>query len=201
MLVILTTLGVILVSVAQYIGSIIALLFGRRLTWLWVALAVFGFVSRIVIVGLYRETILIRAFSMLAGGVLAAVIAVILNRRFPKAFLAIGGFVASASTAIQLFGPLLNPFPEWVVMSALAIAGVVGSYWILRNPDLAGVVLSAFIGASMLTSNLMNNLDLPESSRFQVLMAITLIGISFQLWRERRAKAKEEPALKGGQAA
>jgi MFS family permease len=195
-----TVIGFVLLSAAQYIGSIISLLFGRRLTWLWVALATFAFFSRAVSLLLFRETVLLRIAAMLAGGLLAAMLALLLSRRYPKATLLVGGFLAAGFTAVQLFGPLLNPFPEWIVIGVLVFSGIVGSVWTNNNPELAGMILSAFIGASLLTSNLMENLDLIESLRFQVLMAVTLIGIVFQLWR-RGVKSGEQIVSEGEAAA
>jgi hypothetical protein len=195
-----TVIGFGLLSAAQYIGSIISLLFGRRLTWLWVALATFAFVSRAVSLLLFRETVLIRVAAMLVGGLLATVLALLLSRRYPRATFIVGGFLATGFTAVQLFGPLLNPFPEWIVIGVLVLSGVSGAAWTLNNPELAGLILSTFVGASLLTSNLMENLDLVESLRFQVLMAITLIGIVFQLWR-LRVRSGEQTVSEGEAAA
>ena len=170
-------------------GGFVSLFFGRRMTWLWVALAVYNIVSRGLAVALYRESDLVRLGGAIIAGIVVAVAAIFLARRFPRAVLAAGGFLAGGLISVQALGPLLNPFPEWLVIGILVALGIAGGVWAVRNPESAGIVLSALVGAGILTSFLMTNMGLEESVRLQVYAVLALAGIGFQFWRERRATA------------
>lgn len=182
-------LSVLLLALVRFGGGLVSLFFGRRMTWLWVALAVYNIVSRGLAVALYRESDLARLGGAILAGIVAAVAAIILARRFPKAVLAIGGFLAGGLISVQALGPLLNPFPEWLVISLLVALGIAGGVWAVRNPESAGIVLSTLVGAGILTSFLMTTMGLEESVRLQVYAVLALAGIGFQFWRERRAAA------------
>jgi MFS family permease len=148
-------------------------------------------------VGLYRETDVNRLAPALGVGIVAAIGAALLARRFPKAVLAVGGFLAGGLISVQALGPLLNPFPEWLVISLLVGAGFVSGAWAVRNPDFAGIVFSALVGAGIMTSVLMNWLQLEEGVRLQVYVVLALAGIGFQFWRERRAAASASIQIPG----
>jgi hypothetical protein len=190
-------LSVLALVLVRFGGGFISLFFGRRLTWLWVALAVYNIVSRGLAVGLYRETDFTRLATALVVGIVAAFVAVLLARRFPRAVLAVGGFLASGLIAVQALGPLLNPFPEWLVISLLVGAGFLGGAWAVRNRDSAGIVLSALVGAGIMTTVLMNWLQLEETVRLQVYAVLALAGIGFQFWRERRTTASATIQIPG----
>jgi len=190
-------LSVLALVLVRFGGGFISLFFGRRLTWLWVALAVYNIVSRGLAVALYRETDVNRLAPALVVGIVAAVAAALLARRFPKAVLAVGGFLAGGLIAVQALGPLLNPFPEWLVISLLIGAGFLSGAWAMRNPDSAGIVLSALVGAGIMTTVLMNWLKLEEGVRLQVYAVLALAGIGFQFWRERRTTASAAIQIPG----
>jgi hypothetical protein len=189
--------SVLVLVLVRFGGGFISLFFGRRLTWLWVALAVYNIVSRGLAVALYRETDVNRLAPALVVGIVAAVAAALLARRFPKAVLAVGGFLAGGLIAVQALGPLLNPFPEWLVISLLIGAGFLSGAWAMRNPDSAGIVLSALVGAGIMTTVLMNWLKLEEGVRLQVYAVLALAGIGFQFWRERRTTASAAIQIPG----
>ena len=63
--------AVIALIVVQIGGAIGALFFGRKLPWIWFALAVLVLVMKVVQVALYRETDGYRAIASLAAGFLA----------------------------------------------------------------------------------------------------------------------------------
>jgi hypothetical protein len=189
--------GLIFVEVG---GSIAALFFGRKLPWIWFALAVLQFVSKVVGVAAYRETDAIRAGASLAAGFLAAGLALLLQRRFPGAVLVVGGFLAAGLTIIQVLGPLLNPFPQWLVISILVAGGIGGAIWTRTNRDTATIVLSAMIGAGILTDQIITLMQIDEASRFQVYAVLALAGIGFQLWRERRERRATPPQAQGASA-
>ena len=76
--------AVIALIVVQIGGAIGALFFGRKLPWIWFALAVLVVVMKVVQVALYRETDGLRAIVSLAAGFLAVGLALLAQRRFPR---------------------------------------------------------------------------------------------------------------------
>jgi hypothetical protein len=112
----------------------------------------------------------------------------------------VGGFLAAGLTAIQVLGPLLNPLPQWLVIALLVAAGVGGAIWTRTNQDTATIVLSAMIGAGILTDQLVTLLQIDEASRFQVYAVVALIGIGFQVWRERRERRSALSQVQGESA-
>jgi hypothetical protein len=197
LLAILVVIGLIVVTIG---GSIAALFFGRKLPWIWFALATLELGTKVAAVALYREIDAVRAGVSLAAGFLAAGLALLLQRRFPGAVLLAGGFLAAGLTIIQVLGPLLNPFPQWLVISVLVAGGIAGAIWAFTNRRTATIVFSGMIGAGVLTDQLVGLLQVDESSRFQVYAVLALAGIGFQLWRERRKKQKAPAQEQGAPA-
>jgi hypothetical protein len=187
---ILALVVIIALVVVQVGGAIGALFFGRKLPWIWFALAVLQVVSKVVAVAGYRDTDVIRGIASLVAGFLAAGLALLLQRRFPAPVLVVGGFLAAGLTAIQVLGPLLNPLPQWLVISLLVAAGIAGAIWTRTNRDSATIVLSALIGAGILTDQIVDLMQIDEASRFQVYAVLALIGMGFQFWRERRERKR-----------
>jgi hypothetical protein len=185
---------VIALIVVQIGGAIGALFFGRKLPWIWFALAVLVLVMKVVQVALYRETDGYRAIASLAAGFLAAGLALLLQRRFSSVVLVVGGFLAAGLTIIQVLGPLLNPFPQWLVITILVAGGIAGALWTRTNRDTATIVLSALIGAGVLTDEIVDLMQIDEASRFQVYAVLALIGIGFQFWQERRERKRASQA-------
>jgi hypothetical protein len=65
--------------------------------------------------------------------------------------LAVGGFLAGGLIYVQALGPLLNPFPEWLVISILV--GIGRGRHGLRNPT-AGSPSGALVRSGLMTSML-----------------------------------------------
>ena len=191
---------VIALIVVDVGGAIGALFFGRKLPWIWFALAALELASKVVQVALYRETDGLRALASLAAGFLAAGLALLLQRRFPGAVLVVGGFLAAGLTIIQVLGPLLNPFPQWLVIAILVAGGIGGAIWTHTNRDTATIVLSGLIGAGVLADLLVDAMGVDEALRFQVYAVLALAGIGFQFWREHRERKGAPPQAQGASA-
>jgi len=191
---------IIALIVVQIGGAIGALFFGRKLPWIWFALAALVLAMKVVQVALYRETDGLRALASLAVGFLAAGLALLLQRRFPGVVLVVGGFLAAGLTIIQVLGPLLNPLPQWLVIAILVAGGIAGAIWTRTNQDTATIVLSALIGAGVLTDEIVTLMQIDETSRFQVYAVIALIGMGFQFWQERRQRRAAPPRAQGASA-
>jgi hypothetical protein len=191
---------IIALIVVQIGGAIGALFFGRKLPWIWFALAALVLAMKVVQVALYRETDGLRALASLAVGFLAAGLALLLQRRFPGVVLVVGGFLAAGLTIIQMLGPLLNPFPQWLVIALLVAGGIAGALWTRTNQDTATIVLSALIGAGVLADLLVDAMGVDETLRFQVYAVLALAGIGFQVWQERRERRGAPPQAQGASA-
>jgi len=197
---ILALIVIIALLVVQIGGAVGALFFGRRLPWIWFALAVLQVASKVAGVALYRETDTIRAIASLVAGLLAAGLALLLQKRFPSPVLVVGGFLAAGLTTIQVLGPLLNPLPQWLVFVLLVAAGIAGAIWTRTNRDTATIVLSALVGAGVLTSEIIGPLQIDETSRFQVYAVFALLGMGFQFWQERRERRRRSSLPQGASA-
>lgn len=182
-LALLVLLGLVVVHYGVTIG---ALAFGRRFPWLWFTLAVYMFVSKVLSVALFTQTDTIRGLVSLGGAVVAAVLAWLLQRRFQSVVLAVGGFLGAGLIIIQVLGPLLNPAQQWMVLGLLVAGGIAGAFWAWRDRDTATIVLSALIGAGVLSNELVDLMGIDEPHRFQVLVILALAGVGFQTWRKRR---------------
>ena len=200
MILILLAAMIIALIVVQIGGAIGALFFGRKLPWIWFALAALVLAMKVVQVALYRETDGLRALASLAAGFLAAGLALLLQRRFPGVVLVVGGFLAAGLTIIQVLGPLLNPLPQWLVIALLVAGGIAGAIWTRTNQDTATIVLSALIGAGVLTDEIVTLMQIDEASRFQVYAVLALIGMGFQFWQERRQRRAAPPQAQGASA-
>ena len=192
--------AVIALLVVQIGGAIGALFFGRKLPWIWFALAVLVLAMKVTHVALYRETDGLRAIVSLVAGFLAAGLALLAQRRFPHAVLLVGGFLAAGLTIIQVLGPLLNPLPQWLVITLLVAGGIAGALWTRTNQDTATIVLSALIGAGVLADLLVDAMGIDETLRFQVYAVLALAGIGFQVWQERRQRRGAPPQAQGASA-
>jgi hypothetical protein len=180
--------ALIALIVAQIGGALGALFFGRKLPWLWFALAVLVLVMKVVHVAMYRELDGLRALASLGAGFVAAALALVLQRRFPAVVLVVGGFLAGGLTTVQVLGPLLNPAPQWLVIALIALAGIGGAVWTRTNRSAAVIVLSALIGAGVLADEIVDFMQIDETLRFQVYAVLALAGIGFQVWMERRER-------------
>ena len=188
---------VIALIVVQIGGAIGALFFGRKLPWIWFALATLVLAMKVVQVALYRETDGLRAIVSLVAGFLAAGLALLLQRRFSSVVLVVGGFLAAGLTIIQVLGPLLNPLPQWLVITILVAGGIAGALWTRTNRETATIVLSALIGAGVLTDEVVTLMQIDEASRFQVYAVLALIGMGFQFWQERRERKRASSQAQG----
>ena len=119
---------------------------------------------------------------------------------FPSVVLLVGGFLAAGLTIIQVLGPLLNPLPQWLVIAILVAGGIAGALWTRTNQDTATIVLSALIGAGVLTDEIVTLMQIDEASRFQVYAVIALIGMGFQFWQERRERKRASSQAQGASA-
>lgn len=131
----------------HYIAGLILLLFGRKLFWLFVAVA--GFLVGMELAGLFlmHHAAWIRLLAAVGAGVLGATAALFAQR---VAF-AFAGFYAGAFLVLiptGLFGFSFNPLPFIVA------GGVVGAVLAVLFMDRAIIVLSCLVGAGTIVQAL-----------------------------------------------
>ena len=166
--------------------GLLLLLLGRRLFWLFVAVA--GFVAGVeaapyVLPHQSELSVLIVALVL---GVIGALLAVFLQ----KVAIALGGFVAGGYLAIVLCAPLLGgagiAYPgAWL---CFLIGGILGAILLFIFFNWALIILSSVHGAHMILQALA-----PPQHYFMILLVIlALAGIAIQAATYRRPSAPVE---------
>src|SRR5262245_3236035 len=151
--------------------GIVALLFGRTLYWVFIAIA--GFLVGMALANewLADKEQWIRILAAVGAGVIGAVLGIFIQR---LAF-AIGGFFAGGYLAIAIAAQMHAPGDQNIWMIA---GGVLGAIVAALVMDWAIIVLSSLAGATAILSPFVAKLG---DQLFPVLfVALTVIGIIFQ---------------------
>jgi hypothetical protein len=159
----------IIVLVTIVIG-VVALLYGRRLFWLFVGIIGFAVGFALAQVFLGGKSDWTNLLIGLVAGVLGSWLAVGLQ----KLAVSVAGFAAGGYLLAYLFEVFkLN----WPVFIPWLIGGILGAILISRMFELALIGFSAGIGAAILTRSL------PLSGSYELLQFLILlvIGIVFQI--------------------
>ena len=152
----------ILFILAALAGGLIALFAGRRFYALWLGLATFFFITRILDLALFRTPQAVRDLGGLVIAVLVVVAVILLRDRIIRLVPPAGGFIVSALVAERLLG-ILFPEAGKFLFFAVLIAGGIAGFFVFRKLldfDNAIIVLSAVWGASFLSSAIYDVLDI-----------------------------------------
>jgi len=160
------------------LGAVL-LFFGRKVFWLFVAVA--GFM-----VGMDFAT---RTFNgpdwlSISIGVAVGVVAALLAVFVQRFAIGLAGFLGGGYLALQIL-PFLNLDYTWIPWAAFILGGILGVIFVNAFFDWALIILSSGAGASMLVGAL----HLNEVVGVLLFILLAVIGISFQareLHRERR---------------
>jgi hypothetical protein len=158
--------------------GIALLLFGRRLFWLFVAVA--GFIAGLTFATQYmrgQPELVILLIAIIAG-IIGAFLGIVLE----GVAILIAGFLAGgylATTLVASLGLTLSA-GFWVIY---IIGGIVGLLFVVALFDWAIIFLSALLGADII----MPFLSIPTSIYWLVFLVLLLIGILVQAgyWRRR----------------
>lgn len=167
-----------LTPAVNIIVGILALLFGRRLFWLVVAVAGFVFGLTLTQQFLAGQPEWMMLLIALIGGLLGAVLALVLQ----EVAIGIAGFILGGYGLVSLaaaFNFQVEPY-GWIVFIVGGIGGALLA-WYLFDPALIG--LSSLAGASLIT----NSLGLTPPMDLVVFVALFLVGIVVQaglMWRQ-----------------
>jgi hypothetical protein len=171
-------------SILHLVLSIIPLLFGRRLFWIFVGVA--GFLVGAALAG--------QLFSgqsewvhLLVGIVLGA-IGGLLALNLTKPMAAVGGFLALGGAGLLLAGPLgLAGTGRWIFF---LVAGVIGALLVFALFDWALIINSSISGAVGIATGLAGLLgNLPQFVHLILVAVLVILGIVYQARDLRAGKA------------
>ncbi|MCB0111868.1 MAG: hypothetical protein KDE53_38350 [Caldilineaceae bacterium] len=173
-----------LASILQIVFSIVPLLFGRRLFWVFVAVA--GF-----LIGLALSGILLSNQSQLVHllvGIIVGLVGGVLAMYLTKPMAAVGGFFALGSAALLLSMPLgISGGGRWVFF---LVAGIIGALLIFGLFDWALIINSSISGATGIAAGLSGLFGNPPQLIYLIVVAVLLaVGIIFQTRELQAGKA------------
>ena len=171
-------------SILQIIFPIAPLLFGRRLFWVFVAVA--GF-----LVGLALSGLLISGqsqFVHILVGIIVGLVGGLLAVYLTKPMAAVGGFLAWGGAALLLANPLgIEGAGRWIVFF---VAGLIGALLVFLLFDWALIISSGLSGATGIAAGLSGLFgSLPQLVYLVIVVALLAVGIVYQAREMRAGKA------------
>lgn len=167
--------------VSLLVGAL-ALLFGRRLFWLFVAAVGFWIGFRFTPQILNHPPEWLTLTVSIGLGILGAVLALIVQ----KIAIAIAGFLVGGQIATSLFATfVVTRAPSTTI--TFVIGGIIGALLLLMLFDWALIVFSAIAGADLITSSL----QVPAKGAAVIFIALAIFGIFVQaaMFSRRRRTA------------
>ena len=176
-------LGLITALFAIALGSI-SLFFGRRLYWIFVAVA--GF-----LLGLILGPSLFMNVNQTWQPLITLLVAILfagLSLLLNKVMIAISGAVGLGIFMFLLTDAYL---PEWAVIVMTVVAAIAGllASWFLFDWGL--MLFSSIAGASLLTSGLISIIPRTSGADLLIFLFVFMIGFTFQIIKWTREQAKE----------
>ena len=163
--------------IADVITGALLLALGRKLFWLFVAIAGFYAGIEVVRVLLAGQP----SWVMWVAGAAAGLIGALLAMLFQRVGFALGGFYAGGYAALIL----AERFAPGAVGGAIfVIGGVVGALFAAWLMDWAIIVLSSLVGAVLVVTGL----GLRSATGFVVYVVLAALGIALQAWMMDAAK-------------
>ncbi len=179
------------IAIAGIVFGALELFFGRRLFWLFVAIAGFlvGYFLAPAIFGSMGTTL--RVIVGIGIGIAFALLAVF----FTRLMVAVAGFFALGSGAVLLVRDVGLAAPQgsayyWI---AYAVGGVVGFVLLWVFFDWALVVLTGLAGAGAIVQGLRELTSLSPTWQIVIFAALAALGITFQAWSYQRHRLAHGP--------
>jgi hypothetical protein len=117
--------------------------------------------------------------SVIAAGVIGALIGFVLTWRFRYIAVAVVGFFGGVFIVFIIFDLFQFAVEEWIRRALMIIAGTALAITALRQPDETMIVLSCILGADLLVTSFQLNVNSPLSAF--VWLSANLAGIIFQI--------------------
>jgi len=157
--------------IADFVTGALLLTLGRKLFWLFVAIA--GFYAGVEIVRLLLAGQ--PTWVMWVVGAVAGLIGGLLAMLFQRVGFALGGFYAGGYVALILAERFA---PGVVGGTTFVIGGLVGGFFAAWLMDWAIIVLSSLVGAVLVVASL----GLQGVAGFLVYVVLAGLGIALQAW-------------------
>lgn len=177
-------LGILTALVAIALGSI-SLFFGRRLYWVFVAVA--GFLIGLILVpSLFFNNVpeIWQPLLTLLIALIFAGLSLLLN----KVMIAISGAVGLGVFVYSLTNAYLLEWASLVVTIIAAIAGILASWFLF---DWALMLFSSIAGASLVTSGFISIIPRTSGADLLIFLFVFMIGFTFQIINWTREQSKE----------
>ena len=161
------------------IAGLAALLFGRRLFWLFVGLVGFLVSFNLATEFLGGQPQWIILLIALVVGILGALLAVFLQ----YIAVAVAGFLAGGYAVLSLVRLLsLDLNQEWLFWFIFILGGVIGAILILLVFDWALIILSSGVGAATLVQLAELFTELSPALNLILFFLLLIVGIAFQAY-------------------
>ena len=157
--------------IADLVTGALLLVLGRKLFWLFVAIAGFYAGIEVVRVLLAGQP----SWVMWVAGAATGLIGALLAMLFQRVGFALGGFYAGGYAALILAERFA---PGAVGGATFVIGGVVGALFAVWLMDWAIIVLSSLVGAVLVVTSL----GLRGAAGFVVYVVLAGLGIALQAW-------------------
>lgn len=166
----------ILSSILRAVSGVIALLFGRRVFWLFIM--VVGFLAGFIVgKALFPEaSVIVNLLTGLALGILGT----LLSKFLPVVITAIFGFIIGGAVLVGLV-KLFTPINHMVLIILFALGGLISVILTIKLFDLSLVILSSISGASILASWGSEMLAYSNVTQTIIFAVLAIIGIVVQL--------------------
>lgn len=177
-------LGILTALVAIALGSI-SLFFGRRLYWVFVAVA--GFLIGLILV----PSLFFNNVPEIWQPLLTLLIALIfagLSLLVNKVMIAISGAVGLGVFTYSLTNAYLLEWASLAVTIIAAIAGILASWFLF---DWALMLFSSIAGASLVTSGFISIIPRTSGADLLIFLFVFMIGFTFQIINWTREQSKE----------
>jgi hypothetical protein len=187
----------VLSPILNFLIGLAVLLFGRKLFWLFVAVA--GFVLGVVIAPLLlpNQPDWLIVLVALGLGVVGAILAIVVQ----QVAVAVAGFIFGGYALLALLGAIgLNVTPwDWL---AYIIGGIIGAVLVIYLFDPALIGLSAIVGAILITNVVKFTNIVPLNPPFDLALIVILavVGIAFQAETLRRQPPEERQTRRGNRS-
>ncbi len=170
-------------AAVRIVVGVVLLILGRRLFWVFVGAA--GFIAGLRL----AESLFAGAHSLtiLAVGLIAAIIGAVLAIFLQKVMVAVAGFLIGGYLILELLQAANVVVPQpWDLMAYL-VGGIIGAVFVISLFDWALITLSSLAGAVLLTQSL--HLTGPSAGVFALVLLILGIVVQAGLMRRRRSAA------------
>jgi hypothetical protein len=172
-------------QIPSIVVGLIALLLGRKLFWLLVAIAGFLVGLNLALQIFDNQPAWLALLVALLMGVIGAVIAIVLQ----KVAVAVVGFLLGGYILLWVLSLFVTGVYDWTWLIIFVVGGFIGATFVLAMFDPALILLSSIAGAS----TIVQALSLDTLVEIVLFVVLVVIGISIQATMMARETAAPPP--------